>query len=194
MNSLDFSGKKLVEARQAEYVAYEQMRQNAEENRRITERLYQNLALVSGGTLALSVTFLGYLINGHRQVCVRWVLELSWVALMLCVISSLGYIFSHGRYTFFALEAEHREAQKKMLEVETTEFENLRYGTLRTRTEREQYRMRLDKVLRSSLPGLKETAKLSRRYLRLSKWYEHVANTSFVLGLLLLLGFAIVNA
>lgn len=187
------SRRKLAEAREKEYVAYEQMRQNSEESRRITERLYQNLTLISGGTLALSVTFLGYLINQPHRVVELWVLEVSWAALIVCLICSTGYIFSHGRYTFFALEAEHGERQKDMLEVEITEFDKLRYGALRSPTERSRYRIELNSALERTVTGLSEPAGLAKRYFRLAKWYEHGANMSFVLGLALLLLFAILN-
>ena len=47
------------------------------ENRLAYERFYNNLALFSGGTLALSVTFLGYLKTLHEPIIHQKWLEAS---------------------------------------------------------------------------------------------------------------------
>src|ERR1041385_6127753 len=60
------------------------------ENRQSYEKFYNGLALFSGGTVALSVTFLGYLksLPGHAILHPR-VLAASWIVLFVCLITAL---------------------------------------------------------------------------------------------------------
>ena len=62
------------------------------------ERFYHNLALFSGGTIALSVTYLGYLKTLAKPVVHQSLLVESWGALFLCLLFSLIYIFCNLRY------------------------------------------------------------------------------------------------
>jgi hypothetical protein len=74
----------------------------AETNRQANERFYNNLALFSGGTVALSITYLGYLKTLPRPIQhPRW-LMVSWVAMVTCAACSLLWSFFYGHYVHYA--------------------------------------------------------------------------------------------
>jgi ATP/ADP translocase len=58
------------------------------------EKFYGNLALFAGGTIALSITYLGYLKSSHNSVVYRKVLIASWVVLLVCAIASLSSVLA----------------------------------------------------------------------------------------------------
>jgi hypothetical protein len=89
--------QRLENARQATYATYEKLQEMSLENRRSWERFYNNLALFSGGTIALSITFLGYLKASSNAVSHKSCLVVSWVLLVVCAVSSLFYTLIYGR-------------------------------------------------------------------------------------------------
>jgi hypothetical protein len=64
--------------------------QESGENRRAYERFYNNLALFSGGTIALSVTYLGYLKSLTKPPTLPSWLVGSWGCLLFCL--SLSFL------------------------------------------------------------------------------------------------------
>jgi hypothetical protein len=68
----------------------------AGENRRAYEHFYNNLALFSGGMVALSVTFLGYLKTLSKPVAHPSGLVANWVALFTCLGFSLFWTFFYS--------------------------------------------------------------------------------------------------
>jgi hypothetical protein len=69
-----------------------------QEDRRAYEKFYNNLALFSGGTIALSITYLGYLRTLSRQVVHLWLLRAGWVSLFLCMLFALTYVLVNLSY------------------------------------------------------------------------------------------------
>jgi len=68
-------------------------REEAEANRQSYEKFYNQLALLSGGSIALSVTYLGYLktvTNHPRQLKL---LVASWAVMFLCLVCATFYSF-----------------------------------------------------------------------------------------------------
>jgi hypothetical protein len=61
-------------------------RSNEVTTRNANNRFYNNLALFSGGTIALSVTYLGYLKTLSRPIQhMHWLMG-SWIALIVCAL------------------------------------------------------------------------------------------------------------
>jgi hypothetical protein len=112
----------------------------AETNRQANERFYNNLALFSGGTVALSVTYLGYLKTLSKPVQhQRWLME-SWIALMVCVACSLFWSFFYGHYIHYVRGREYAEAAKKKYETDAKEIVNFNIVNLRTQAELDEYK------------------------------------------------------
>src|ERR1700722_4950537 len=90
-------------------------RQQAEQDRQSYERFYSNLALISGGTIALSVTFLGYLKSLPKVVIIQDEKSLvaSWLCLLLCIGTSLSYILFNTHYGFYFMNKAYFEALQK---------------------------------------------------------------------------------
>jgi hypothetical protein len=90
----------------------ELFQQESGENRQAYERFYNSLALFSGGTVALSVTYLGYLKSLSKPpVHPRWLVG-SWGCLLFCVAISLFCTFFNTHYMHFARLREHTENMK----------------------------------------------------------------------------------
>ena len=75
--------KRINDAAQKVAATEEKLEEESVESRKAYERFYNQLALFSGGTIALSVTFLGYLKALPRPVVSRSVLIASWGSLSL---------------------------------------------------------------------------------------------------------------
>ena len=69
---------------------FELLDKESAENRSTYERFHNNWTLFSGGTVALSITYLGYLKSLSKPVASEGLLIASWATLLLC----LGQIHS----------------------------------------------------------------------------------------------------
>ena len=113
----------------------------AEENvssRKAYETFYNNLALFSGGTIALSVTYLGYLKNASGGVVHLRLLIASWACLLATAISGLFCTFLHTHYTYFARAHEYVSALGKQKFAESEAVFNINIVNLRTDAEIQQ--------------------------------------------------------
>jgi hypothetical protein len=89
------------------------------------EKFYGNLALFAGGTIALSITYLGYLKSSHNSVVYRKVLIASWVVLLVCAIASLSSVLVGSYYVHFARLRLYTEALKEHDDTMAQEMDNL---------------------------------------------------------------------
>jgi hypothetical protein len=94
--------------------------QESGENRRACERFYNNLALFSGGTVALSVTYLGYLKSLTKPPTHPMWLVGSWGCLLLCLALSLFCTLFNTHYAHFARLRQHVDniKRKRIAEAE----------------------------------------------------------------------------
>jgi hypothetical protein len=163
-------------------------------NRAANERFYNSLALFSGGTVALSVTYLGYLKTLSKPVQHPGWLMASWVLLMTCAVCSLFWTFVYGRYTHYSLERHHAEALKEKHEIDAEEF-----GTLSRNAQNvtpalvDKFRTSRLEAAASCEKNAKDTERLEKRYMSLWRWLGWTGHAGFLLGLALLLAFAIKN-
>jgi hypothetical protein len=77
----------------------ENLFKEVQEDKRSFEKFYYNLALLSGGTIALSVTYLGYLKSLGKPLSHQRLLTAAWVALFICLLSSMVYVFVNLYYS-----------------------------------------------------------------------------------------------
>jgi hypothetical protein len=78
--------------------------------RKSSETLHNNIALISGGTITLSLTYLGSLQSSTVQISHLWLLLTSWVCLIITVPASLFVTFAYSYYHSFARLAHFEEA------------------------------------------------------------------------------------
>jgi len=90
--------KRIEDAARLAGATEDKLQEEAAEHRRAFEGFYNNLAMYSGATLALSVTFLGYLKNLPGSISVEWLLLGCWICLLVCVIASLFCPYFHTHY------------------------------------------------------------------------------------------------
>jgi hypothetical protein len=164
-----------------------------DENQRAYERFYNNLALFSGGTVALSVTYLGYLKTLSVPVVHRYWLVGSWTAFFICLVCSLFWLFLHTHYSYYFRDRDYCEAVAKRYETEIAEFGQINAVNLQTATERERFIAPRKKAIEKSKENAEWNERRQRLYLRLWIWVGRLARCSFLVGFALLLAFAIRN-
>ncbi|MGA2896683.1 MAG: hypothetical protein ABSE27_03695 [Acidobacteriaceae bacterium] len=180
--------------------ATDAQRKSSEEARNTNERFYNNLALFSSGTIALSVTFMGYLKSQPKPLAHPPWLVVSWVCLMLCAACSLFWPFVYGYYSHYFHEWQTADVIQKKLKIEAKEYPTLAQGThsLQTRAPISYSEIEDFRSNRLEAAGIYETrAKAAKRretrYIHLWQWLGRIAQASFLIGLGFLLAFAIKN-
>lgn len=165
----------------------------SEENQRTYERFYNSLALFSSGTVALSVTYLGYLKSLSAPVLHKHWLMASWISLFTCLVCSLFYGFFSTHYAHFYRSREHAEALKKRYQTEIDEMPLVGVENLKTKSELEAFMApRKEEVIQNT--------KYAKYYERRQNFYHFAwlwagrsARAGFLTGLGLLVAFAIKN-
>jgi hypothetical protein len=171
----------------------ENLSTEGQEDRRAFEKFYNNLALFSGGTIGLSITYLGYLKTLGKPLRHQEMLTIGWIALFICLLFSLIYVLVNLYYSHHFREREHAEARKKKFETEADEIQNMDVANIRTPQELAAYRNPRREAARICSEKAEVHAKFEKRYLRLWRWAGRIAQLAFACGIGLLLVFAIFN-
>jgi hypothetical protein len=172
---------------------HEKRTAEAEVNRQSYERFYNQLVLICGGTVALSVTYLGYLKTTQSSIIHPGLLVTSWIALLLCLVISAFANFFYSFYMTFSRQAEYANRLAEMLEVEANELPYVGHLPVLTPSE-----------LARTIEERRETAKARQKdsrwnerranvYWLVWKWGGLCARLAFVLGIASLIVFAIFN-
>jgi hypothetical protein len=164
-----------------------------EENQRAYERFYQNLALFSGGTVALSVTYLGYLKTLSAPVVHKGWLIGSWSSFFVCLICSLFWLLFITHYSHYYRLREYCEAVAKQHETEIAELGHINAVNLQTAAERERFVTPRQDAIAKSKKNAEWNKRREQFYSRLWIWTGRLARCSFLVGFALLLAFAIKN-
>lgn len=172
----------------------------AEINRSVYERFYNSLALFSSGTLALSITYLGYLKSVSKTIQHPHWLMACWICLLVCAACSLFWPFVYGYYSHYFHSRQYAETLKEKHEVEAKEFPALARGTVSVQTRAPMTSRDIEGYtgprLRAAVEcekNAKDSERSENRYMSLWRWLGRLAQSSFLLGLALLLAFAIRN-
>jgi hypothetical protein len=190
-----FALQRTTDAAEAVKAVDEARYQGEEINRAANERFYNNLALFSSGTVALSITYLGYLKTLLKPVQhPRW-LTASWVSLMTCTACSLFWAFVYGYYAHYCLARQHAESLKEKHEIEAKEINALTRNVvnLQTQAQRDAFRNPRLEAARACEKNARSSGRREKFYMRLWRWLGRIAHVGFLLGLVLLLAFAIKN-
>jgi hypothetical protein len=186
----------------AEYVsaASEAQYEGGKENRSTNEKFYNSLAIFSSGTIALSVTFLGYLKSLPKPVQHPHWLVACWICLMACAACSLFWPFVYGYYSHYFHERQTAKAQKEKYETDAKEFPTLVRGSVSVQTNAPTSRKELEDFVSNRMEAsaiCDKRAKHAQRwenfYMHFWRWLGRIAQASFLGGLGLLLAFAIRN-
>lgn len=164
-----------------------------QEDRRGFEKFYNNLALFSGGTIALSITFLGYIKTLGKPLHHQKLLTASWLALFLCLLFSLVYVLVTLYYSHHFREREWAEARKKKFETEMEEVPNMGVENVRTPQEVEEFRRPRIEAVQTCSDVAERHKTLQNRYEFVWRWSGRLAQLGFASGIGMLLWFAIAN-
>jgi len=188
-----FAQKHLEAAEKHLSAVEENLFKEGQEDRRAFEKFYNNLALFSGGTIALSITYLGYLKSLGKPLSHQWLLAASWIALFLSLTLSLVYVLANLYYSHHFREREWAEARKVKLETEADEVPNMGITNLQTPQEVAAFQNPRRQAA-SECAGIADRhERLQKRYFYLCVWAGRIAQLSFAGGIGTLLGFAISN-
>jgi hypothetical protein len=162
-------------------------------NRESTEGFYRNLALFSGGTFSLSITYLGYLNSTRGLIDHLPLLITSWCCFVASIPLSLFYSVLYANYVAYARWREYCAAKADHLMAEADAVSALGAADLTT----EQVQKQVE-ILRTDATNLnKESKRCSRNeriYSVLWRWGGFVAKGLFIAGLSFLFAFATFNA
>jgi hypothetical protein len=175
-------------------------RKSSEETKSTNERFYNSLALFSSGTIALSVTFMGYLKSQPKPLAHPHWLVTCWICLMICATCSLFWPFVYGYYSHYFHEWQTANAIKEKLEIEAKEYPTLARGTHSLQTSAPVSRKEIEDFQSNRLEAAgiyEEKAGTAKRketlYVHLWQWLGRIAQASFLIRLGFLLAFAIKN-
>jgi hypothetical protein len=193
-NARQYFAQKHIEAAEKHLAAIEDnLFKEGQEDRRAFEKFYNNLALFSGGTIALSITHLGYLKTLGRPLHHQRLLTSSWIALFVCLLFSLIYVLINLYYSHHFREREWAEARKKKLETEAEEVPKMGVANIQNPQEVAALQNPRREAARQCIEIAGRHEKLQNRYFHLWVWAGRIAQLAFAGGIGMLLGFAISN-
>ena len=168
-----------------------------DEVHREQRHFFQQLVLLNGGALVLSVTFFGYVSQGSTPVLGIWSLRASWVLLLAGLLASLYRTWHHQSYLYFTAFVEWAEHMEKLRDVEiklakgdTTNLVDLKKQKLSP----EDVADALGKDKESWARGRERSEKRTKFHEWIWTVLEHTANYGLIFGLVFLLLFAVANS
>jgi hypothetical protein len=172
---------------------YDKLTELAETNRKSYETFYGQLVLISGSTIALSVTYLGYRKTTQLPVVHPHLLVTTWVFLLLCLLLSVFTNFFYAHYLTYGRQSEYAKRLAEQFETEAEELQYVRHlpplthdQLAKTCAERQE----IAKARRGDSTWNKRRANLCWL---IWKWGGLCARTALVIGMIFLVMFAIVN-
>jgi hypothetical protein len=195
-----FALQRTTQAAETVTAASDAQRESNKETKSANERFYNNLALFSSGTIALSVTFMGYLKNQPKPLAhPRWLIT-CWVCLLICAACSLFWTFVYGYYSHYFHERQTAETIKNKFEAEAKEYPTIVRGTINAQTRAPFSRTDIEgfQSNRREAAGIYEKREKSARrwellYMHMWRWLGRIAHATFLIGLGFLLAFAVKN-
>jgi hypothetical protein len=102
VNPIIIARQNIEEATKSAQKVHQKVLEEVGENRLAIERMHNTITLIASGTLALSITYLGYLKAAGASPSCLWLLRVSWVALLVCIVASIFNTEFHTRYVHHA--------------------------------------------------------------------------------------------
>lgn len=186
--------KNLDESSSAVQGIWDAIKEQQDKSSETYEKFHNNLALFSSGTIALSITFLGYLKSlPNRSVEHPRLLVASWIVLLICVLTSLFYSFFHSHYSYFRLWGEYLRALEKKYKTMAEAVDALEFVNLETPEAKQAQQSTLLQDAQKYGKRVSEVKRKEKRYTWLWQWCGRVSRFAFPIGLALLVLFAIKN-
>jgi len=185
--------QRITDAQTARANVAKKRREDAEANRQSYEKFYNQLALLSGGSIALSVTYLGYLktvTNHPRQLKL---LVASWTVMFVCLVCATFYSFFNTSYIHYARNKEYAQSVKEEHETMADEVPNVRVIGVGTKEELDAYIKELRDTAAARGKDVTWNQRREKRHEFMFRACAITARVSLVLGIALLLSFAILN-
>lgn len=155
---------------------------------------YYKLALLSGGILSLSITFIGYLSSKSSTLLYTEFLYLSWILLIISMLGSLYRNHFHGNMGHWQslniLNNARLDVHKAMLGLAEINPANLIDLERQDVNERIAVIKKNIKMIEHAIESVNKTEKKSSKYWKLSQGSAHAG---FVAGLILITLFAALN-
>jgi len=196
-----FALQRTTRAAEVVKAVFEAQQKGNEESRGRDERFYNSLALFSSGTIALSVTYLGYLKNLPNQPVQHphWLMG-CWICLLTCILCSLFWLRAYGHYTHYFHEWQTAHAQKEQYEAEAKEYPVLARNAISFRTGAVMSPQEIAGFVsnrREAASILEKKAanakRLENRHMFFWRWLGRIAQACFVGGFVFLIAFAAKN-
>jgi hypothetical protein len=185
--------QRIEDAQKARRDVAQKRQQEWAENQRSIENFYCNLALLSGGTIALSITYLGFLKTITNQPLYSSLLIASWTLLFACLACATYYTFFYTSYAHYARSREYAQRLKEQHETIADEVPNVQVVGIHSKAELDEY----IKELRDAAAKRGEDVSWHKRKERMHEFLFRAcgltARVTLVLGIALLLSFAIAN-
>lgn len=198
--SADQKRERLQELSKELTVASQEFRGVQSEVVRERSRFFERLAILSGSSIALSLTFLGY-VQSRPKVGLHHprLIYTSWFFLLGCLFTALlrnlqhqDYFYYGGATSYLEKRADHVSFEKSLVEDKAQVFLTPE-GAMMGEKERQQFA----EELRTKAEHLGKEGQRSRRRARVAEitWRtcEYASEAFFFVGLLLLLIFALLN-
>ena len=180
-------------ARKAASLAHDKLQAEDERNRSSYEGLYAQLAVVSGGTVALSITYLGYLGAAHVTISAPKLLVSSWVALLVCLLLSVFASFFYAFYRHYSRLSEYTNKVSIKYDEEAVGLPLISQSPPLTSDEIVAQPKELRQVAESRRKDSDWAKRRADFYWFIWRWGGFAARTAIVVGITCLVAFAIFN-
>jgi hypothetical protein len=192
--SARFAQQDVLEAQARTKAALQKYEDESIRVRESSDKFYSNLALFSGGTIALSITYLGYLKSTQgREILYPRVLIGAWICLLICAVTSIFCPLFNSYYVHFARLRIYINSLVEQKETAAGAMDNLFLVNVNTPEEKESEKNRL----MAETKDKKTSRKWAKRRETISSvlWtgFGWIARLTFPVGIGLLMFFAAKN-
>jgi hypothetical protein len=162
-------------------------------------QFFEKLALMNGGAIVLSVTFIGYFLSDHGTINRRHLLHGAWMLLLLSLLACLLRNFFYQNYVYYSRVSPYVRKLGEESDMEAQVAIDLSTPMLSendavmTPKEREEYAAGLKKKAQNRHTEAATAAAKGKRAERIWRPCEPAALVALFLGLVMLVWFAILN-
>jgi hypothetical protein len=162
-------------------------------------QFFEKLVLLNGGAIVVSVTFLGYFLPRQDTIRFRPVLHWSWSLLLVSLLACLVRNFYYQNYVYYARVSPYIRKLSERTEIEAkvavdpTQLFLTDEDKPMTATERDAFAAELKAKSQNHRTEADRAGRRARFAERVWRPCESIALTTLVLGLTLLVWFAIIN-
>jgi len=141
--SARFAQQSILDAQARTKVALQKYEDESIRVRESSDKFYGSLALFSGGTIALSITYLGFLKSTPgRAILYPGVLIAAWIFLLVCAVASLFCPLLNAYYAHFARLRIYVNSLVEQKETLVEEMDRLYITNVTTPEEKQEQKKR----------------------------------------------------